>query len=34
MEKNWKLLYKALRRVADMTGILLFIAALLFALRG
>jgi hypothetical protein len=34
MKKNKYLLYIIIRRVADLTGILLLIAAILFALRS
>ncbi len=34
IRKEWKLFFRALRRVSDLVGILLLLAAVLFALRG
>jgi hypothetical protein len=34
MDKQFKLLYKAIRRMADMIGLILLLAAIWFGLRG
>jgi hypothetical protein len=34
MEDHWKLLYKFVKRMADVVGLLLLLAAILFATRG